>query len=64
VDNTSVNPARSIGVAIYTGGWALTQLWVFIVFPLIGGAIGALVWRLLAGEDEAEAEAADAVRYD
>ena len=64
VDNTSVNPARSIGVAVYTGGWALTQLWVFIVFPLIGGAIGALVWRLLAGEDEVDAEATDAARYD
>ena len=64
VDNTSVNPARSIGVAVFTGGWALTQLWVFIVFPLIGGALGALVWRLLAGEDEVIAESGDATRYD
>ena len=64
VDNTSVNPARSIGVAVFTGGWALKQLWVFIIFPLVGGAIGALVWRLLAGDDEVEAEAGDAVRYD
>jgi aquaporin Z len=52
VDNTSVNPARSIGVAVYHGGWALAQLPVFIIFPLIGGALGALTWRLLAGEDE------------
>jgi aquaporin Z len=52
VDNTSVNPARSLGVAVYEGGWALRQLWVFIVFPLIGGALGALVWRLL-GSDRA-----------
>ena len=64
VDNTSVNPARSIGVAVFVGGWALKQLWVFIVFPLIGGAVGALAWRLLAGEDEVEAEAGDATRYD
>ncbi len=45
IDNTSVNPARSIGTAIFQGGWALEQLWVFIVFPLIGGVLGALVWR-------------------
>jgi aquaporin Z len=64
VDNTSVNPARSIGVAVFQGGWALKQLWVFIVFPLVGGALGALVWRLLAGEDEVVAEAGDAVRYE
>ena len=50
VDNTSVNPARSLGVAVFEGGWALTQLWVFIVFPLIGGTLGALVWRLLGDE--------------
>jgi aquaporin Z len=47
VDNTSVNPARSLGVAVFEGGWALKQLWVFIVFPLVGGALGALVWKLL-----------------
>jgi len=64
VDNTSVNPARSIGVAVFTGGWALTQLWVFIVFPLLGAAVGAMVWRVLNGEDEVEAEAGDASRYD
>jgi aquaporin Z len=43
IDNTSVNPARSIGPALFNGGTPLTQLWVFIVFPLIGGAIAALV---------------------
>ena len=64
IDNTSVNPARSIGVAVFEGGWALGQLWVFIIFPLIGGAVGALVWRLLAGEDEVVAEEGDATRYD
>ncbi|MEI7593422.1 MAG: aquaporin Z [Actinomycetes bacterium] len=64
VDNTSVNPARSIGVAVFEGGWALSQLWVFIVFPLIGAAIGALVWRVLAGDDEVQVEAVDATRYE
>lgn len=44
VDNTSVNPARSIGPALFVGGWALSQLWVFIVAPLIGAAIAAGVY--------------------
>lgn len=50
IDNTSVNPARSIAVAFYQDG-ALAQLWLFIVFPLIGGAVGALVYTLLFGRD-------------
>ncbi len=45
IDNTSVNPARSFATAIFAPGWAFEQLWVFIVFPLIGGLLGALVWR-------------------
>jgi aquaporin Z len=57
VDNTSVNPARSLAVAVYEGGWALKQLWVFIVFPLVGGALGALTWRLLNNERFGEAAA-------
>jgi aquaporin Z len=44
VTNTSVNPARSIGPAIFVGGWALSQLWVFIVAPVIGAAIAAAVY--------------------
>jgi aquaporin Z len=48
IDNTSVNPARSIATAIFQGSWALDQLWVFIVFPIVGGLLGALVWRALA----------------
>jgi aquaporin Z len=52
IDNTSVNPARSIGTAIFQGGWALEQLWVFIVFPLVGGILGALIWRGLAPEHD------------
>ncbi len=47
VDNTSVNPARSIATAVFQGGWALEQLWVFVVFPIIGGLLGALVWKVL-----------------
>ena len=43
---TSVNPARSIGPAIFEGGVALNQLWVFIVGPFVGGALAALVWRI------------------
>jgi aquaporin Z len=44
VDNTSVNPARSLGVAVFAGGDALEQLWAFFVFPLVGAALGALAW--------------------
>jgi aquaporin Z len=44
VDNTSVNPARSIGAAVFAGSDALGQLWVFIVFPMIGAILGVLVW--------------------
>ena len=45
--NTSVNPARSTGVAFFEGGWALRQLWLFWVAPLVGGAIGGLAYRVL-----------------
>jgi aquaporin Z len=47
ITNTSVNPARSIGPAVFVGGWALGQLWLFIVAPLAGGALGALAHRVL-----------------
>jgi aquaporin Z len=47
VDNTSVNPARSTGVALFQGGWAVHQLWLFWVMPLLGGAAGGLIYRLL-----------------
>lgn len=47
VDNTSVNPARSIGPAIFVGGFAIKELWLFIVGPLLGGALGALVHGVL-----------------
>lgn len=47
VTGTSVNPARSIGPAIFAGGTALNQLWLFIVAPLAGGGIAALVWKVI-----------------
>lgn len=47
VTNTSVNPARSTGVALFADGPALSQLWLFWVAPLIGGALGGLVWKIV-----------------
>lgn len=52
VTNTSVNPARSTGPALFVGGWAMAQLWLFWVAPLVGGAIGGLVYRWLGAETE------------
>ncbi|GAB7563791.1 aquaporin Z [Methylobacillus methanolivorans] len=49
VTNTSVNPARSTGVAVYAGGWAIDQLWLFWLAPIVGGVIGALLYRSVAG---------------
>ncbi len=51
VTNTSVNPARSTGVALFADGPALAQLWLFWVAPLIGGAIGALIWKAITTDD-------------
>ena len=51
VTNTSVNPARSTGPAIFVGGWALSQLWMFWVAPLLGAAVAGVVYPLLAGND-------------
>jgi aquaporin Z len=53
VTNTSVNPARSTGPALFVGGWALQQLWLFWVAPLIGGAIGGFAYRWLSEEPSA-----------
>jgi aquaporin Z len=52
VTNTSVNPARSTGVAVFVGGWAVAQLWLFWVAPIIGALIGSAVYRQIA-EDKA-----------
>ncbi len=49
VTNTSVNPARSTGVALFAGGWALGQLWLFWVAPIVGALLGALIYRYLIG---------------
>jgi len=53
VTNTSVNPARSTGVAIYVGLPALEQLWLFWLAPIVGAVIGAWAFRALRGPDEA-----------
>ncbi|NKB19226.1 MAG: aquaporin Z [Alphaproteobacteria bacterium] len=50
ITNTSVNPARSTGPALFVGGWALGQLWLFWVAPIIGAAIGAVIYRFVGGE--------------
>lgn len=47
VTNTSVNPARSIGPALFQGSWAISQLWLFIVAPLVGGIIGGVLYRVI-----------------
>ena len=52
VTNTSVNPARSTGVALFAGDWAIAQLWLFWVAPLAGAVIGALAYRAVNGEDD------------
>src|SRR5579859_1554584 len=55
VTNTSVNPARSTGPAVFAGGWALQELWMFWVAPLIGGALGAGIYRALFTQGKVEA---------
>ena len=52
VTNTAVNPARSTGVAVYVGDWAVGQLWLFWVAPIIGGIIGALIYRYVGSAEE------------
>lgn len=50
VTNTSVNPARSTGVALFVGDWAIAQLWLFWVAPIVGAVIGAVVYRYIGSE--------------
>ena len=52
VTNTSVNPARSTGVAIFAGGWALGQLWLFWVAPIVGALLGAAVYRFVGAAEK------------
>ncbi len=56
VTNTSVNPARSTGQALFVGGWATHQLWLFWTAPLIGGILGGAVYRLLFAESVPQAQ--------
>jgi aquaporin Z len=53
VTNTSVNPARSTAPALFVGGWALGQLWLFWLAPLLGGALGGIIYRWLSPSDPA-----------
>lgn len=63
VTNASINPARSTGVAVFAGGWALGQLWLFWVAPIAGGILGGLIHRWLREEDRPTTEAqGDAAR--
>ena len=52
VTNTSVNPARSTGVAIFAGDWALGQLWLFWIAPIVGALVGVAMFRLVRGRDD------------
>jgi aquaporin Z len=52
VTNTSVNPARSTGVAVFAGGWAIAQLWLFWIAPIVGGILGAVIYRYIGSEEK------------
>ena len=52
VTNTSVNPARSTGVALFVGDWAVAQLWLFWLAPIVGGLLGAAIYRFIGGTEE------------
>jgi aquaporin Z len=54
VTNTSVNPARSTGVALFVGDWAIVQLWLFWLAPVVGGFVGAKLYRLVAKEEQGD----------
>jgi aquaporin Z len=62
VTNTSVNPARSLGPAVFVGGWAIKQLWMFFVAPLVGAVLGALIYRMLADRPGIEVESGAATQ--
>ena len=52
VTNTSVNPARSTGVAFYVGDWATSQLWLFWVAPIIGAVLGAMIYKFIGSSSD------------
>ena len=60
ISNTSVNPARSSGPAIFVGGWAMKQLWVFWVAPIVGGALGGLVYSRFMEKNKDQSQAEEA----
>lgn len=60
VTNLSVNPARSTGPALFVGGWAVQQLWLFWLAPIVGAAIAGVIYPIVAGEPEAEPKVAAA----
>ena len=62
ITNTSVNPARSTGPAIFVGGWALQQLWLFWIAPILGAAIAGVAYKLLESEPEVQAVPKPVVR--
>ncbi|HYU13641.1 MAG TPA: aquaporin, partial [Stellaceae bacterium] len=62
VTNTSVNPARSTGPALFVGGWALAQLWLFWLAPILGGIVGGVAYRWLAATEPVTAAEMPAVR--
>jgi aquaporin Z len=51
VTNTSVNPARSTGVALFVGDWAIGQLWLFWIAPIIGALLGAMAYRAISSDE-------------
>jgi aquaporin Z len=61
VTNLSVNPARSTGPALFVGGWAIEQLWLFWLAPIVGAAIAGVLYPAVAGEPEPEPARAAAV---
>ena len=63
VTNTSVNPARSTGVAIYVGGWAVAQLWLFWIAPIVGAVLGAAVYRFIASEERSSSPSANVTEW-
>ena len=58
VTNTSVNPARSTGVALFVGGWAIGQLWLFWVAPIVGALLGAATYHFIASEETEDTQPA------
>jgi aquaporin Z len=61
ISNTSVNPARSLGPAIFEGGWAIKQVWVFFLAPILGAALAGVTYKAVFAQSEAQAKAAPKV---